>query len=58
MGCDFEMLNFLLIGLFRILGMMFLIGMLGCIIVIPITAYRLFKVLFEEDSPDEQQVRA
>jgi hypothetical protein len=33
---------------------MFVIGMVGCLFVIPITAYRLFTVLFEKDSPDEQ----
>jgi hypothetical protein len=48
------MLNSLLIGLFHILAGMFAIGMLGCLFVIPITAYRLFIVLFEKDSPDEQ----
>jgi len=36
---------------------MFLIGMLGCLIVIPITAYRLFAVLFEKDLPEEQGAR-
>jgi uncharacterized membrane protein len=33
---------------------MFLVGMVGCTLVIPITAFRLFKVLFEKDAPDEQ----
>ena len=47
------MLNFLLMSLFHILAGMFVIGMVGCLLVIPITAYRLFKVLFEKDSPEE-----
>jgi uncharacterized membrane protein len=41
-------------ALFRVLAGMFLIGMLGCLLVIPITAYRLFSVLFEKDQPDDQ----
>jgi hypothetical protein len=48
-------INFLLIGLFHILAGMFAIGMLGCLVVVPITAYRLFKVLAEEDTPEERQ---
>jgi len=47
------MLNSLFISLFHLLAWMFLIGMVGCLFVIPITAYRLFKVLFEKDSPEE-----
>jgi uncharacterized membrane protein len=39
--------------MFHVLAGMFLVGMVGCVVVIPITAYRLFKVLFEKDSPDE-----
>lgn len=48
------MLNSLLIGLFHVLAGMFVVGMVGCLLVIPITAYRLFIVLFEKDSPEEQ----
>jgi hypothetical protein len=33
---------------------MFLIGMAGCLIVIPVTAYRLFSILFERDVPDDE----
>jgi hypothetical protein len=33
---------------------MFLIGMAGCLLVIPIAAYQLFGVLLEKDPPDEQ----
>ena len=32
----------------------FVIGMAGCLLVIPITAYRLFSVLFQKDQPDEE----
>jgi hypothetical protein len=48
------MLNSLLIGLFHLLAWMFLIGMAGCLLVIPIAAYQLFGVLLEKDPPDEQ----
>jgi hypothetical protein len=38
-------------AIFRILMWMFAIGGIGCVLlVIPITAYRLFSVLFENDS--------
>jgi hypothetical protein len=37
----------------RVLTWTFVIGMAGCILVIPIVAYKLFSVLFEEDQPDE-----
>jgi hypothetical protein len=30
------------------------IGAAGCVIVIPVVAYRLFSVLVEPDTPDEQ----
>ena len=36
------------------LSAMFLIGMLGCLVVIPITAFRLFAILFQHD-PEEDQ---
>jgi hypothetical protein len=45
-------------SMFHVLAGMFLIGMLGCLVVIPITAYRLFRVLFENDSVDEEEARA
>jgi len=41
------------INLAHVLSWMFVIGMAGCLLVIPITAYRLFKPLFEKDYPDE-----
>ena len=31
----------------------FVIGALGCALVIPLTAMQLFKVLFEQDSEEE-----
>jgi hypothetical protein len=43
------MLNFLVYLLSGLFG----IGILGCLLVIPITAYRLFGVLFEKDQPGE-----
>ena len=33
---------------------LFYVGLAGCILVIPITAKRLFSVLFEKDLPGEQ----
>jgi hypothetical protein len=40
--------------LFYTLSAMFVVGMAGCVIVIPITAYRLFSVLFQRDDTDEE----
>jgi hypothetical protein len=37
-----------------LLTAMFVVGFVGCIFVIPITAVRLFSVLFEKDLPGEQ----
>jgi hypothetical protein len=31
----------------------FVIGMAGCLLVIPVAAYQLFSVLFEKDRPEE-----
>jgi len=41
-------------SLFRTLSAMFLVGTVGCILVIPITAYRLFSTLFEQDREEDQ----
>jgi uncharacterized membrane protein len=49
-----EISDFLFTGLFHVLSSMFVIGLLGCILVIPITAYRLFSVLFQKDQADDQ----
>jgi hypothetical protein len=35
---------------------MFITGLVGCLLVIPITAYRLFSVLFEKDDPNDNEV--
>lgn len=32
----------------------FVFGVAGCLIVIPLVAYRLFSVLFEQDQPGER----
>ena len=48
-----DMFDFLVTILAHVLSWMFVIGMAGCLLVIPITAYRLFKPLFEKDYPDE-----
>jgi hypothetical protein len=37
-----------------LLTAMFVVGLAGCIFVIPITAKRLFSVLFEKDVPGEK----
>jgi hypothetical protein len=37
-----------------LLTWLFAIGMAGCLIVIPLVAYKLFRVLFEDDSEEEQ----
>lgn len=39
--------------LFRILETMFVVGLAGCVFVIPIAAYRMFSVLFEKNHEDE-----
>jgi hypothetical protein len=44
--------------LFKILApvlvTMFVIGAAGCVIVIPVVAYRLYSVLVEQDAPEEK----
>jgi hypothetical protein len=48
------MFNSLLAIVAHVLSWMFVIGMVGCVLlVIPIAAYQLFSVLFEKDRPDE-----
>ena len=34
---------------------MFLVGLIGCLFVIPITALQLFSILFEHDSAAEEE---
>ena len=49
-----DMLDFLVKTLAHVLSWMFVIGVIGCILlVIPTAAYQLFSVLFEKDRPDE-----
>ena len=36
-----------------LLTLLFAIGMTGCLLVIPMVAFKLFRVLFEDDSEDE-----
>ena len=48
------MFAFLLKILAHLLSWLFTIGLAGCLLVIPITAYRLFSVLFQKDQPDEE----
>jgi len=36
-----------------LLTLLFVIGMAGCLLVIPLVAYKLFRVLFEDNSEDE-----
>jgi hypothetical protein len=45
----------LLLLVFRILEAMFVIGLLGCLVVIPSAAYELFRVLFEHNVPEEPE---
>ena len=39
--------------LFHTLAGMFVIGIIGCVVVIPVAAYQLFSVLFERDKEEE-----
>ena len=36
-----------------LLTLLFIVGMAGCILVIPMVAFKLFRVLFENDSEEE-----
>lgn len=47
-------MNWVFYALFRVLEVMFVIGMVGCVIAIPISAVRMFAVLFEKDQPAEK----
>ena len=47
------MFNYLVGGLAHLMTWLFVIGIVGCLAVIPVTAYQLFSVLFEKDAPDE-----
>ena len=48
------MFNSLVWVVAHVLSWMFVIGMVGCVVlVIPIAAYQLFSVLFERDRPED-----
>ena len=47
------MFDFLANIVAHVLSWTFVIGMAGCLLVIPFAAYQLFSVLFEKDRPDE-----
>jgi hypothetical protein len=48
-------LHTIIVYLIRVVEVMFVIGAAGCALsVIPITAYRLFMVLFEPNIPGEE----
>jgi hypothetical protein len=48
------MFNSLVAMVAHVLSWMFVIGMIGCVLlVIPIAAFQLFSVLFEKDRPEE-----
>jgi uncharacterized membrane protein YciS (DUF1049 family) len=36
-----------------LLTVMFVVGMAGCVLVIPLVAYRLFRALIEKDTEEE-----
>jgi hypothetical protein len=49
-----DMFNSLVSVVAHVLSWMFVIGMVGCVLlVIPIAAYQLFSVLFERDRPED-----
>jgi hypothetical protein len=48
-----EMFDFLVKIVAHLLTWGFVIGMAGCLLVIPVAAYQLFSVLFEKDRPEE-----
>ena len=48
------MFNSLVAMVAHVLSWTFVIGMIGCVLlVIPIAAFQLFSVLFEKDRPEE-----
>lgn len=47
MHTGFDLFVYAMVGLF-------VLGMAGCLFVIPVTAYRLFHVLFEKDQEGER----
>jgi hypothetical protein len=47
------MFNLLVRFVAHLLTWGFVIGMAGCLLVIPVTAYKLVSVLFQKDAPHE-----
>ncbi len=47
------MFDFLVKIVAHVLSWTFVIGLAGCLLVIPVAAYQLFSVLFEKDRPEE-----
>ncbi len=43
----------LAIGFFRLLSVVFTIGWIGCLLTIPLAAFKFLAVLFEKDQPEE-----
>jgi hypothetical protein len=49
-------MDYVFYALFRVLEVMFVVGMVGCVFVIPVAAYRMFAVLFEKDEEADPTV--
>jgi hypothetical protein len=47
-------MNVMFLAVVRILELMFVIGVTGCIITIPLVAYKMFRVLWRDDDPQEE----
>ena len=43
-----------LLGFLQGLSGMFVLGIVGCLIVIPVTAFRLFGILFQKDRIEDE----
>ena len=50
-------MNTVFLAIFRLLEVMFVAGLVGCLFVIPATAYMMFRVLVgsKDDPPDEPE---
>ena len=50
-------MNTVFLAIFRLLEVMFVAGLVGCLFVIPSTAYMMFRVLVgsKDDPPDEPE---
>ncbi|HWZ84526.1 MAG TPA: hypothetical protein VNW47_17990 [Terriglobales bacterium] len=48
-------MDYVFYALFRVLEVMFVVGMAGCVFVIPVAAIRMFSVLFEKDTEEEKK---